>query len=416
MTPEALVRPRLSRPLIAVLAVACGVGVANVYFPQAITPLIAHDLGITGAAATTVATVTQLGYAVGILFLVPLGDLLSRRALAGLLLAATGLALVGCAISTGLGALCLAAAGVGVATVVPQLLIPMAADLADPASTGRTVATLQSGLLAGILLARAFGGFLGGWLGWRGPYAVAAGLALLLAILIRLVVPPPRAQVATRPNYLQLLRTAAGLLWTEPDLRRSSFYQFCLFGGFTAAWTCAALLLTGPKYGYGTGVIGLVALVGAASVVLVPLAGRWTDRWGPDWINASCILVAVTAGVVLLAAGSGGVVGLAALVAGLLLIDIATQSSQVANQARIFAISDGMRSRLNSVYMTAVFLGGTAGSWLGARAYRHWGWPAVGVLLIFLAALAGVRAIAHARRTSVATTGQWSLGRRPPGR
>jgi predicted MFS family arabinose efflux permease len=406
MVSELSVRPRLTRPLVALLAVACGVAVANVYFPQAVTPLIGRDLGITGAAATTVATVTQLGYAAGILFLVPLGDLLSRRALASLLLAATGLALVGCAISTGVGALCLAAAGVGIATVVPQLLIPMAADLADPASTGRIVATLQSGLLAGILLARAFGGFLGAWLGWQAPYAVAAGLALLLAVLIWVVVPPFRAHVASRPSYLQLLRTAARLLRTEPDLRRSSFYQFCLFGGFTATWTCTALLLTGPKFHYGTGAVGLVALVGAGSVVLVPLAGRWTDRWGPDRITAICILVAVVAGVVLLAAGLGGVAGLVALLVGLLLIDIATQSSQVANQARIFAISAGMRSRLNSVYMTAVFLGGTAGSWMGARAYRFWGWAAVGALVIFLAVLAGARALIHPRRPRVATTGQ----------
>jgi predicted MFS family arabinose efflux permease len=392
--------------LVALLAVACGVAVANVYFPQAITPLIARDLGITGASATTVATATQLGYAAGILFLVPLGDLLSRRALASLLLAATALALVGCAISTDLGVLCLAAAGVGVATVVPQLLIPMAVDLADPASTGRTVAALQSGLLAGILLARAFGGFLGAWLGWRGPYAVAAVLAVLLAILVRVVVPPLRAQHASRPSYLQLLRTAASLLRTEPDLRRSSFYQFCLFGGFTAAWTCTALLLTGSQYHYGAGVVGLVALVGAGSVVLVPSAGRWTDRWGPDRVNAICVLVAVAAGIVLLAAGRGGVAGLVALIVGLLLIDIATQSSQVANQARIFAISAGVRSRLNSVYMTAVFLGGTAGSWIGARAYRYWGWSAVSIFLIFLTLLAGARVLAHGRRLRVAATGQ----------
>jgi len=382
-------RPVLSPRLVLVMALACGVGVANAYFPQAITPLLAADLHVSGSAATSVATMAQVGYALGIFFLVPLGDRLSRRPLvAGLF----GLVAIGLFLSGTLSSLPLLytfSAVVGAATVVPQVLIPMAADLADKKNAASVVGMLQGGLLGGILLARAFGGTLGEWLGWRAPYLVAGVLAVLLAAILLLALPATKS--ASQQTYPALLGTSLRLFATLPDLRRSCLYQGLLFGGFTAAWTSIALLITGPSYGYGTSVVGLVALVGAGSVFMVPAAGRWIDRRGPNVVNLVCIIGVVLASALLLTGLLGGIAGLVGLIVGMLLLDVSVQSSQVANQARIFALVPGARSRLNSAYMTCVFVGGSVGSWVGARIFVGLGWGAVCGLLAAAAVIALIR-------------------------
>lgn len=386
---------RVSSRLALVMAVACGVGVANAYFPQAITPLLAADLGISAGSATLIATVAQIGYALGIFLLVPLGDRLPRRPLiAGLFgIVAVGLLVAGA--TSSLVVLCLAGAVVGAATVVPQILIPMAADLAPEGKAGGMVATLQAGLLGGILLARAFGGVLGEWLGWRGPYFVAAALAVLLAVV--LVVGLPDLRSSADNSYPSLLRTTLRLFADQPDLRRSCAYQFLIFGAFTAAWTSLALLVTGPGYGFGTSVVGIIALVGAASILAVKAAGRMTDRRGPDVVNAACIVGLIVSAVILLTGLLGGWFGLVGLVVGMLLLDVSVQSSQVANQARIFALVPDARARLNSAYMTCVFAGGSLGSWAGARLFVAFGWTGVCALVAAAALLALVR---HTTRRS----------------
>ena len=387
-----------SRRLILIMALACGIGVANAYFPQAITPLLARDLSISESAASAVATMTQLGYAAGILLLVPLGDRLPRRPLIATMfgIVAVGLFLAGS--SSSLAPLYLFCAIVGAATVVPQILIPMAADLTDKQNAGRVVGTLQGGLLAGVLLARAFGGILGQLLGWRAPYLVAGAIAILLAIVLVVRLPTTRSQ--SRDSYPALLGTSLRLLRTQPALRRSCFYQFLLFGGFTAAWTSIALFLTGPSFGYGTSVVGFVALVGAGSVFMVPPAGRQIDRRGPDVVNLVCFGGVILAAAVLLTGLRHGIAGLIGLIVGMLLLDVSVQTSQVANQARVFALVPGARSRLNSVYMTAVFLGGTVGSWIGARLYLSVGWGALCALVAGAGALALLRHLPRSRRNA----------------
>lgn len=391
---------RVSPRLGLVMAVACGVGVANAYFPQAITPLLAADLRISDASATLIATVAQVGYAFGIFFLVPLGDRLPRRPLIAGLFGIVAVGLLASGAATSLPLLCLAGAVVGAATVVPQILIPMAADLAPDGKAGGMVATLQAGLLGGILLARAFGGVLGEWLGWRGPYFVAAAIAVLLAVV--LVVGLPTLASSANNSYPSLLQTTLRLFAGQPDLRRSCAYQFLIFGAFTAAWTSSALLITGPGYGFGTSVVGLVAFVGAASIFAVKAAGRMTDRRGPDVVNAVCIVGVVLAAVVLLVGLAGGWLGLVGLVVGMLVLDVSVQSSQVANQARIFALVPSARARLNSAYMTCVFAGGSVGSWAGPRLFEAFGWVGVCGLVATAALLALVRHAAH--RSAPAST------------
>ncbi|RCG27989.1 MFS transporter [Sphaerisporangium album] len=375
--------------MVFILALACGVSVANVYFAQAISPLIASGLGVSQDSAALVTTATQVGYAAGLFLLVPLGDRVRHRPLIVTLLLLTGLGLTAASLAPALGFLVGASAVVGITTVVPQIIIPMAAGLVPDGRRGALVGTLLGGLLAGVLLARTFGGVVGEWLGWRGPYIVAAGLALVLAAVLAVTV--PTTAPTSRERYPSLLAATLRLLRTEPDLRRSVFYQAMLFAGFSAAWTSLALLIDGPVYGFGAQVVGLIALAGAGAVFCTPVAGRWVDRKGPEVVTLVCVLGAIVAAGVLVAGSLGGGVGLAAVILGMLLLDIAVQCGQVANQARIFALRPEARSRLNTVYMTGTFTGASVGSWLGVRAFMLWGWYAVCGLVATLALLALLR-------------------------
>jgi len=381
--PDSPRHPPLPRALVLVLALACGVAVSNVYFPQAITPLIAAGLNVSPGSATLVATATQLGYAAGIFLFVPLGDRLRHRPLVVSLLALTGVGLIIASTARSLPTLVAASVLVGAATVVPQILIPMAATLVGADQRGAVTGTLLSGLLGGILLARTFSGILGQWLGWRAPYLTAATLAAIsAAALVRTL---PTTRPPSQQRYLALLSAAVRLLRTEPELRRSCLYQATMFAGFTAAWTSLALLVTGPTYHLGTTAVGLIALVGAGSIFTSPLAGRRVDQSGPGRVNLACFAAAIAAAAILSLAGLGGKLGFVALLSGILLLDIAVQCGQVANQTRIFVLPGDRRSRLNTAYMTCAFLGGTLGSWLGVHAYLWLAWPGVCGLLALLA-------------------------------
>lgn len=384
------------RRLILVLALACGVGVANIYFPQAISPLIARGLHVSAGTAATVVTASQFGYAAGIFLLVPLGDRLVHRRLIVTLLGLTGAGLLVAGSAPSLPVLLIASTLVGATTVVPQIIIPMTVGLVAEDRRGAVTGTLLSGLIGGILLARTFSGSLGQWLGWRAPYLVAAAAVFLLAVVLAVTV--PTTVPSTRQRYPALLATSLRLLRTEPDLRRSCTYQALIFAAFSAAWTSLALLVTGHRYHLGASAVGLIALVGAASMFATPIAGRRVDRTGADSVNLICMLVALIAAAVLTIGGLGGVLGLAGLTVGMLVLDVAVQSGQVANQARIFALRPEVRSRLNTAYMTCAFLGGSIGSWLGIRAYSLMGWPGVCLLVAVLAGLALGRHLTHRPR------------------
>jgi len=387
----------LSRRVLLVLALACGVCVANVYFPQAISPLIATEFHISKSAAALVPTASQLGYAAGLFLLVPLGDRVRARPLILILLALTAAGLVAGGTAADLGVLVAAGAAVGITTVVPQILLPMAAGLVSEQRRGAVTGMLLSGLLGGILLARTFSGTLGGWLGWRAPYLIAAGLALALGgVLVRVLPDTP----PSRQRFGALLAAPLRLLRTERELRRSCLNQALMFGAFSAAWTTVALLLTGPAYHLGTQAVGLLALVGAGSVLATPAAGRLIDRVGPNPVSLACFAGLLAAAAVMILAGLHGAAGLIALGAGMLLLDVSVQCSQAANQARVFALAGQARARLNTAYMTCVFLGGSAGSWLGVKAYTTLGWPGIPGLIALAGAVALVRHLFYLYRAA----------------
>lgn len=363
--------------MLFVLAVTCGVAVGNIYFPQALVPLIATGLGTSSDGATLAVSATQIGYAGGIFLLVPLGDRLPHRRLLLALLGLTGfgLLLAGCA--RNLPLLVAGSVLVGLTTVGAQVIGPLAAGLVEDHRRAAVLGTLLSGSVGGMILARAFSGTLGEWFGWRVPYLAAAVLVfVLLAVLSRML---PYTSPRSREHYPSLLGESLRLLFTEPELRRSCLYQAAVFAGFSAVWTTLAILLTGPVYGLGTSAVGLFALVGGVTACCTPLAGGWVDRQGPDPVNLVCMFGVLVSAAVLAGGAHGDRIGLLALIIGTLLLDVAMQCGMVANQARVYALRPERRSRLNTAYMTCAYLGGSAGSWIGSHVYDLFGWSGVWV-------------------------------------
>ncbi|GAA0923739.1 MFS transporter [Streptomyces thermoalcalitolerans] len=393
----------MSRRLLLLLSLVCAAAVGNLYFPQAITPLLAAGLRVSPDAAALAVTATQVGYTAGIVLLVPLGDRLPRRRFLVVLLVCTGLALLAAGCAPALTPLVAASALVGLTTVAAQVVGPLAVGLVAADRRGAVVGALLSGSTGGMLLARTFSGTLGTWLGWRAPYLVAAALALLLAVALASALPAVRPD-APGQSFPALLAEPLRLLCTEPELRRSCFYQATVFAGFSAVWTCLALLLAGPAYRLGGQAVGMIALVGGATMLCTPLAGRLVDRRGPDPVNLVCMLGVLLSAAVLVLGSRGGVAGLAALVLGTLLLDVSMQSGMVANQARVYALRPDARSRLNTAYMTCAYLGGSAGSWLGVRVWNRAGWGGVCALVAFLAALALARHLPVLLRSSAGPT------------
>ncbi|WP_349239298.1 MFS transporter [Streptomyces sp. CC224B] len=413
-SPSAAAAPALSRRMVLLLAVACGVAVGNLYFPQAVSPLVASGLGVSADTAAFVVTAAQFGYAVGIFLLVPLGDRVPHRTLITTLFALTGLGLLGASAAPGLPALLGASVLIGVTTVIAPIVAPMAAGLVPPERRGAVTGTLLSGSIGGMLLSRAFGGALGEWLGWRAPYLVTAAVALVIALVLARTL--PRTEPPSRGRYPVLLAESVRLLRAEPLLRLSCFYQAAVFGGFQALWTGAALLLTSDTYAAGASAVGVLALVNAGTMLATPTAGRQIDRRGPDVVNAVCTVAVLVAAAVLALAGLGGVTGLVALAAGSLLLDVAMQTGMIANQVRIFALSDEARSRLNTAYMTCAFVGGAAGSSLGALAYTAFGWSGVCGLIAALTLVTVPTAARRARGARADRRGRGGRGTPRPGR
>ncbi|MGW3206303.1 MFS transporter [Streptomyces sp. NPDC001135] len=290
--------------------------------------------------------------------------------------------------------------------MIAPLAGPLAAGLVPPERRGVVGGTLLSGALAGMLLSRTAGGALGERLGWRAPYVLAALLTLAVGLLLARALPataPP-----SRQRYPRLLAEPVRLLFAEPELRRSSFYQATVFAGFSAVWTGVALLLTGPEYGLGAAAVGLLALVNAVTMLVTPFAGRLVDRRGPDRVNLVCFLLVLAATAMLAVGCLGGTPGLLSLGAGTLLLDVGMQSGMVANQVRVYALAADVRSRLNTAYMTCAYLGGSLGSWLGARAYAWHGWSGVCGLVALLTGLGLVRHLGAraGRHRSAATPGR----------
>jgi predicted MFS family arabinose efflux permease len=361
------------RSLIFVLALACGLTVANLYYSQPLLDLIADAFGVSQGAATVVVTLTQIGYALGLLFLLPLGDLVENRKLTTRLLLGTALALLLAALSPAYPIFLVVSVLIGVTSVVAQILVPLAAHLAPEEQRGALVGKVMSGLLTGILLARTVSSFVADLWGWRTIYFISAGLMIVLALVLRRMLPERKPEHTA--GYLSLLRTVGTLAREEPALRRRAICQAMMFGAFTAYWTAIAYELIG-EHGFSQGQIAIFALVGAGGAAAAPLGGRLADRgWGQKASGGALLLASLM--MITAAVGHHSIIVLAA--AGVLL-DFAVNSHQVMSQHEIYSLRGDARARINTVFMTSVFTGGAISSALTGVLHQRYGWTGACVL------------------------------------
>ncbi|HEY4290776.1 MAG TPA: MFS transporter [Puia sp.] len=372
----------LSKSHIIIMAICTGLIVANIYYCQPLLVLISKSFHIPESRGGRITFLTQAGYALGLFFFVPLGDKLERRKqivwMAGFAVAALVLA----AVSPNLFCLEIACVLIGATSVIPQLILPLAAQLALPSRTGKVIGSVMSGLLVGILLSRTLSGFIGAWLGWRGMFWVAAGISLGLLLIMRYTFP------ASRPNfggsYASLMRTLLTLIKEQPVLREAAIINALGFATFGMFWTTLTFHLSGAPFHYNSDVIGLFGLAAAAGALAAPLVGGAADKRNPR-VTIGFGLGLLFLSFVLMYFRADSVGG---MIAGIVVLDLGMQCTHVSNQSRVYALDPGARNRLNTVYMTVSFTGTSLGSALGVVAWDSARWTGVCVAAMALIAAA----------------------------
>ncbi|MDW3685327.1 MFS transporter [Cupriavidus sp. CV2] len=377
----------MSSALIALFSLCAGVLVANLYYAQPIIELIAPAVGLSAQSASVIVSLTQIGYAVGLFFLVPLADLLENRRLLTISGVAAAISLAGAATSSQPGVFLLVSLLLGLSSVSVQILIPLAAHLAPESLRGRTVGTIMGGLLSGILLSRPLSSMLAQYFGWRAVFYIASAMTLATVAIITTTL--PRRVPEHRTTYANLLASLWHLFTRYPVLRQRALYQGLLFAAFSLFWTAVPMELT-SHYGLSQSQIGIFALVGALGAVAAPIAGRLADAGHTRIASYVAMIAAAVSFIPGIVGGAGGLYLLA--LTGIVL-DFAVQMNMVLGQRAIYALDANSRGRLNALYMTAIFAGGAVGSAVASALYTHMGWAGVvatgsGLALVSLAALA----------------------------
>jgi predicted MFS family arabinose efflux permease len=364
----------LPASLTAVMAVACGMSVANVYYAQPLLDEIARDFGVSSGEIGIVITACQIGYALGLFLIVPLGDLVDRRSLVvtQTIASAAVLAVVGLAPNsvTFLAAIM----AVGVLAVVVQVLVAFAATLAGPDEAGHAVGTVTSGVVVGILMARAIAGALADFGGWRAVYLSSAIAMLLMAGLLWLRLPHEKKQIST--SYLQLLRSTLALLFEEPLLRERAVFSLLIFAILNVLWAPLVLPLTAPPFALSHSVVGLFGLVGIAGALGARGAGVWADRGHGHRTTGIALGLLLVAWLPILLMK----LSLWFLVVGVLTLDFAIQAVHVTNQTLIFDVRPEARSRLVAVYMMFYSAGSAGGALAATNMFAGAGWTGVCLL------------------------------------
>ena len=372
----------------AAMAVAAGFAAANVWYNQPMLGLIARDLHAGSGIVAMIPTATQAGFAAGILLLLPLGDRMDRRTLILRQLAWLTLALLAAALAPGPVTLVVASAAVGAGACIAQQIVPFAAELAAPAARGRTVGAVMSGLFTGILLGRVLSGAVAEHFGWRAMFGLAAVLAVAVGVLIRVML--PRSRPSVRSSYFGLLLSLIELVRQYRPLRQAALVQAGLFASFSAFWSVLALKLQAPPLLLGSDVAGLFGVLGVGGILAASVAGRLADRHGPRVVVGGGIAITAVSWPLF-----AFIPGIAGLIVGLILLDLGVQSSQIGNQAVIYSLAPEARGRVNTIFMTVMFIGGALGSGAAGAAWLLSGWWAVCGVGLFMVLLA---ALAHGRR------------------
>jgi predicted MFS family arabinose efflux permease len=374
----------LKRWQVMLMAVCTGLIVANIYYCQPLIVLISEDFKVPESRAGVIAFLTQLGYALGLLFFVPLGDKLERKSQILFTTALAVAALVMAAFAPSLIFLELASLFIGITSIVPQLILPMAAHLSPPHKTGKVVGSVMSGLLIGILLSRTLSGFIGALWGWRAMFGIAAGLTAALLLLMKTAFPQSKPQFTG--SYSSLMKSLIKLLKEQPVLREASAINACVFATFGMFWTTMVLHLSSAPFNFHSDTIGLFGLAAAAGALAAPLVGGSADKGNPR-VAIGYGIVAALLSFLLFYLFSFSVIAIAV---GIIILDLGIQGIHVSNQSRIYALLPAARNRLNTVYMTISFLGTALGSALGLWVWNMSRWTGVcvaGGMLLLLALL-----------------------------
>jgi len=377
---------QISSGMTMLLAAAAGIIVANLYYAQPLVGPIGAALGMPASATGLVVTLTQIGYCLGLLFIVPLGDLLENRRLIVSGLVATGAALALAANASAAWQFLLAALAIGLGAVVAQVLVPFAAHLAPEATRGQTVGKVVSGLLLGIMVARPVASVLAGFGGWQAVFGIAAALVLLLAVVLHFKLPQRRPAATQR--YGALIASLWPVLANTAVLRRRALYHAGLFGAFSLFWTVVPQALAGPDFGLSQNGIALFALVGMAGAVASPIAGRLADAGHTLGATAIALAVGALSFMLPLFAPNSKPLALGLLAVAAIALDAAVAANLVLGQRALFALGAEIRSRLNGLYFALFFAGGALGSALGGWIYAEYGWHAALVTGMLLPALA----------------------------
>jgi predicted MFS family arabinose efflux permease len=369
------------RGLLLLMSVATGLAVAGNYFAQPLLDLIGRELGVGPSSAALVVTAAQVGYAVGLFLLVPLGDLLERRRLAVSLYAATAVFLLVSAVAPNGTVLLVSTALTGLTSVGAQVVVPLAATLADPAERGRVIGTVMTGLMLGLLLARTASGTLSELGGWRTVYWVTAALMALMAVLLRIFLPRLGGD-GRRLSYPGLLRSTLAMFRYEPLLRWRAAIGALSLASFSVLWTALTFLLVRAPYDWSESAVGLFGLVGAVGALTATVAGRLADRGRVQAVTGAGTVLLVVSWPAL-AAGADSLVW---LLVGVIVVDLAHQAVLNSSQNVLYALRPEARNRINSAFLTAFFAGGAAGSALASVVWVYGGWAGVCVLGAILSA------------------------------
>lgn len=375
---------RLTRPLRLMMAVSCGLAISNLYYNQPLLAQIARTLHVAAKEVGILPTLTQAGFAIGVLFLAPLGDILERRRLILQMLVLVTISLACAALAPNLPLLALASLAIGITSVTSTLVLPFAVALARPEERGATVGSISSAMLIGILLSRTLSGAIGQWFGWRTMYGIACLLMIMLALALRALL--PRSQPPAALPYGALLRSLFTLARTEPILQEATLNGMLLYGALSAFWATLVFLVESPAYGYGAAVAGLFGLVAAGGALLAPQVGRLADLYSPRTLVGVAASTMLVGFVILWLAGTH----LWGLILGVIVLDVAAQAATISNQATVYSLTPEAHSRLYTIYRAAYSLGGSLGAYAGVYGWSVAGWNGVcgvGIGLLVIALL-----------------------------
>ncbi|PKG68275.1 MULTISPECIES: MFS transporter [Pseudoalteromonas] len=374
----------LSRFILLLMTTAIAATAANLYYNQPILPLIANEFNLTDSQLGSIPALTQIGYAFALLFISPLGDSIARRRLITILSSLLVVACSAAMLAPNLPLLLISVFLIGVSANITQQLIPFAASLVSSEQKGATLGTLMMGLTIGILLSRTLSGFVGEQFGWRSVFLMSAVLAALFGILLRVFLPSNKPH--TNLCYWPLIKSTLALFIKHKSLQHFTLSGAFWFASFNVLWATLAIYVSNEPFNYNAQQAGLFGVIALAGVIGAKSSGKWVSKLG----SKALIMIALT-----LAAIGFAITGLfngslASLVIGIILIDFAIFSAQVANQVRVFSIDPTAQSRINGIYMLGYYIGGAVGSMVGVKAFALYQWPGVVAVSIIFILLSGI--------------------------